>query len=597
MTTKKNNDVPDQTSTEPMPPGAPAAPPLSFGVQLVFFTRDGVERAQLAPGKPLVVGRGQEANLPIYEAQLSYTHAKFTLHEDGVLVEDLESRNGVWHAGQQVPSAKLVPGDEIYLATVIVRVFALGMIAEPNLVEEPTFRRQLEEELRRTRFSGRSLGVLAVSPGEKEAAEGSRGTWVTRLEQHLRERIHRIYLYVPNIALILLPEIDAAEAQRVARSIAAGAPPAIGPRCVGMALHPGDASKADKLIEVARQNLRRARPGEPALGTQAGSDGGEGDEPPIFGEKMGEALHIIKQASRARVPVLLLGETGTGKEVLAKRLHDSGPRSKKPFIAINCGALPGTLITSELFGHVKGAFTGADKDTKGAFRDVDGGTLFLDEIGDLAPDAQKALLRVLQEGVVTPVGSTNSHHVDVRIVAATHKNLQAMIEDGSFRRDLYHRLNTAVVEIPPLRERQDEIEPLAQRFLTKANRENGRSIQGFSPEAKARLFAYNWLGNVRELKSAVDWAVIIAEADLIQPEDLPKAVRLAQPEPATPSVGGLKAETEQLTQQFGTQRILAVLQETNWNRRKAAEKLGIPYPTLLRRMREYGIKPPKLEDS
>ena len=185
-----------------MPPGAPAAPPLSYGVKLVFFTRDGVCRAQLDPGKPLVVGRGQEADLPIYEAQLSHTHARFTLHEDGVLVEDLGSRNGVWRAGQRVQSAKLVPGDEIYLATVIVRVFALGMAFEPNLVEEPTFRGQLEEELRRTRFSGRSLAVLAVSPGEN-AAEGTRGTWVMHLEQQLRERIHRIYLYVPNIALIL----------------------------------------------------------------------------------------------------------------------------------------------------------------------------------------------------------------------------------------------------------------------------------------------------------------------------------------------------------------------------------------------------------
>ncbi|MDI1430213.1 sigma 54-interacting transcriptional regulator [Polyangium sorediatum] len=577
-----------------MPPGAPAAPPLSVGVKLVFFTRDGLERAQLEPGKPLVVGRGQEADLRIYEAQLSYTHARFTLHEDGVLVEDLGSRNGVWRAGQRVPSAKLVPGDEIYLATVIVRVFALGMTAEPNLVEEPTFRRQLEEELRRIRFSGRSLGVLAVSPGEKEAAEGPRGTWVTRLEQHLRDRIHRKYLYVPNIALILLPEIDAAEAQRVARSIAAGAPPAIGPRCVGMALHPGDASKADKLIEVARHNLSRARPGEPALGTREGSDGGEG---PIFGEEMQEPLNLLRRVVEARASVLLLGETGTGKEVLAKRLHDSGSRSKKPFVPINCGAIQESLISSELFGHEKGAFTGADKDRLGAFREADGGTLFLDEIGELSSEAQKTLLRVLQDQAVTPVGSSRSHKVDVRIVAATHRDLAEMVDEGSFREDLYYRLTVIVVKVPPLRERADEIEPLAELFRRNANRENGRNVQGFSAEAMAQLRGHRWPGNVRELENVAVRAVILAEGDLIQPEDLPKAVRLVQPEPATPSVGGLKAETKQQKRQLETQRILVALHETNWNRRMAAKKLGLSYETLQRRMKEYGIKPPKPEES
>ncbi|MDC0744859.1 sigma-54 interaction domain-containing protein [Polyangium mundeleinium] len=470
------------------------------------------------------------------------------------------------------------------------------MAFEPNLVEEPTFRSQLEEELRRTRFSGRSLAVLAVSPGEN-AAEGTRGTWVMHLEPQLRERIHRIYLYVPNIALILLPEIDAAEAQRVARSIAAGALPAIGPRYVGMALHPGDASTADKLIEVARQNLRQARPGGPALGTQAGGDGGEDKEPPIFGDKMQEPLNLLRRVVDARVLVLLLGETGTGKEVLAKLFHASGPRSKKPFVPINCGAIQESLLMSELFGHEKGAFTGADKDRLGAFREADGGTLFLDEIGELSSDAQKTLLRVLQDHAVTPVGSSRPHKVDVRIIAATHRKLAKMVDEGSFREDLYYRLSTFMVEIPPLRERKDDIEPLAEFFRRKANRENGRNVQGFSAEAMALLLAHRWPGNVRQMENVVVRAVLIAEGNLIQPEDLPKAVRLAQPEPATPSVGGLKAETEQLTQQFEKQRIQAVLQDTNWNRRKAAEKLGIPYPTLLRRMREYSIKPPKPEDS
>jgi DNA-binding NtrC family response regulator len=553
----------------------------------MFFTRDGVEQARLEPDKPLVVGRGEEADLRIHEPKLSHLHAQFTLREKGVLVEDLGSLNGVWRGDQRLSSTQLVPGDEIMLATVPVQVFALGMAPELNLIGETTFRGRLEEELRRARYAGRRLAVLAVCPGDKELTEAPHGTWATHLRQQLAG-IDRVFLYRTNIALIMLLERDVAEAQMVARSIAAGGPPAIGPRSVGMALHGRDATTADKLMDIARQNLKRARPGEPALEAPAESEDGE-KEPPIFGASMKDALEIVRQAARVRYPVLILGETGTGKEVLARRLHETGPRAEQRFHAVNCGAIPENLIASELFGHEKGAFTGADKKHLGAFRAADKGTLFLDEIGDLPLDAQKALLRALNEQTITPVGSTEEIKVDVRVVAATHRDLQAMIEEGSFREDLHYRLSTLVVEIPPLRERKDEIEPLAERFLRRANAENNLSVRGFSSEALALLRAHRWPGNVRELKNAVERAAVMAEGEMIQPEDLPKAVREALPEPGRAPDTGLKADLTRAEKQ----RIEEALRETGGNQTKAAKKLGMPRRTLSSKIERLGLEPSK----
>jgi two-component system, NtrC family, response regulator AtoC len=325
----------------------------------------------------------------------------------------------------------------------------------------------------------------------------------------------------------------------------------------------------------------------------------------VAGVKMREALEAARCVADARVPVVLHGETGTGKEVLAWFIHQHSPRRDKRMTQVNCGAIPKELIESTFFGHERGAFTGAVQQQKGVFEDADGGTLFLDELGELPLAAQASLLRVLETGTFCRVGSSREVAVDVRLIAATHKHLEAMVEAGTFRADLYYRLSTIVVEIPPLRERLDEIDLFAQHFLGLANKANGRSVQGLVPEALALLRAYPWPGNVRELKNAIERAVVMARGTMISPGDLPERVRLFQagmprePSPGTglppavtpPPIARGEGARERL-QQYEVQLLSEALEGVGWNRTEAAKRLGIPVRTLAYRMKVLGLSKP-----
>jgi DNA-binding NtrC family response regulator len=251
--------------------------------------------------------------------------------------------------------------------------------------------------------------------------------------------------------------------------------------------------------------------------------------PVIRDASMIAVYQTIDRVASSTIPILIEGETGTGKEVVARAIHDRSGRRERPMRCINCGAIPSNLIVSVLFGHEKGAFTGADRRTKGVFEEADGGTVLLDEIGELAASAQVALLRVLETKRLTPVGSNTEIEVDVRVLAATHRDIEAMTKDGSFRLDLFYRLNTLTITVPALRRRTDEIRPLVRRFVKLANGANGRRILGISPEVMATLEAYPWPGNVRELRNAIDRAVVIAVGDIITVDDLPERLRRFNP--------------------------------------------------------------------
>jgi transcriptional regulator with GAF, ATPase, and Fis domain len=313
------------------------------------------------------------------------------------------------------------------------------------------------------------------------------------------------------------------------------------------------------------------------------------------------------------LPVVLHGETGTGKEVLARLLHESSPRRGQRMVRVNCGAIPKDLVEGTLFGHERGAFTGAVQQQKGVFEDADGGTVFLDEIGELPLPAQATLLRVLETGNFSRVGSSREIAVDVRIVAATHRDLEAMSESGAFRADLYYRLGGMVIEIPPLRERLDAIEPLARRFLETANVANGSDIRGIAPEAMDLLRSHPWPGNVRELRNAIERAVVVARSALIGSDDLPARLRAPRAEPASasypastpppqtrPSGAPLSSSrsskeagpVRDLVQQYEAKILREALELTDWNRTEAAEQLGMPVRTVSYRMRVLGIKKP-----
>jgi two-component system response regulator HydG len=293
----------------------------------------------------------------------------------------------------------------------------------------------------------------------------------------------------------------------------------------------------------------------------------------------------IERVAQAQQCVLVLGESGTGKELVARHLHALGPRHEQPFVVVNCGAMSRALLESELFGHVKGSFTGADRKRLGLFEAADGGTLFLDEIGELAPELQPALLRALQFGEIRPVGSDTVRHVDVRVVAATHRDLRAMAAEGRFRDDLYYRLAVLELRVPPLRERREDIGALAQWFLAREASRGGRALH-LTPAAIERLQRHAWPGNVRELENAMVRLAVLAPGPEIGPEDV-AATALGGADPR--AAGALPTlalrELEQLA-------IAEAMRQAQGNKRKAAELLGIALKTLYNKLAEADSPPP-----
>jgi two-component system response regulator HydG len=289
---------------------------------------------------------------------------------------------------------------------------------------------------------------------------------------------------------------------------------------------------------------------------------------------MRRCLVRVRDFADADAPVVILGESGTGKELIARSLHANGPRRDRPFVAVNVAALPAELLESELFGHVRGAFTGATADRQGLLEAADGGTLFLDEIAEMPLPLQAKLLRALQEGEVRRVGETRTFGVDVRFVCATHRDLRRRVAEGSFREDLYYRLHVLVVRVPPLRERREDVLPLARGFL----RAQRRPAPGFTPAAERILLAHGWPGNVRELENAVVHAAAIARGAAIGPEHLPDD--LVAPPAAAPAAARTLAEVER-------EHVLAVLEACGGSPVEAARRLGIGRNTLWRKLRSY----------
>jgi two-component system, NtrC family, response regulator HydG len=309
-------------------------------------------------------------------------------------------------------------------------------------------------------------------------------------------------------------------------------------------------------------------------------------------EALLKVIHLVNQIAPVKSTVLLSGESGVGKELVAEAIHFQSPRRDRPLVKLNCGVLTEGLIESELFGHEKGAFTGAIQQRKGRFELADTGTIFLDEISEIPPATQVKLLRVLQEGEFERVGGSQTLKVDVRVIAATNVDLEAAVAEGRFRKDLYYRLNVIHLAIPPLRDRQQDISLLALHFLDKFCLENNRAIMGISPEAMAALKSHYWPGNVRELQNVVERAVALCQGNMVELPDLPDEVRKHSPEDdqITIPVGASMEEIERLA-------IIQTLKKTGWDKELTARLLGIGLATLYRRLKEMEPKEPVPEES
>jgi DNA-binding NtrC family response regulator len=300
---------------------------------------------------------------------------------------------------------------------------------------------------------------------------------------------------------------------------------------------------------------------------------------------------MILKVARSNSTVLIRGESGTGKELIARAIHNQSPRAAEMFQAVNCAAINENLLESELFGHERGSFTGAHADKKGLFEVADRGTLFLDEIAELDISMQAKLLRALQEREIRRVGGTRPIKIDVRVVAATNRDLRAMVADGRFRDDLYYRINVLSVDVPPLRERKDDIPVLINFFLKKHTRNTSRLVRGFTPETKRMMLEYSWPGNVRQLESAIERAILLCEGDQITVDDLPLEVR----QEARPAAeGAFKLPAEGISfEDVERDLITQAMEQTDYNITKAAKLLGLTFRTLQYRLEKFGIKKPE----
>jgi DNA-binding NtrC family response regulator len=309
-------------------------------------------------------------------------------------------------------------------------------------------------------------------------------------------------------------------------------------------------------------------------------------------EKIANVAQMVQKVATMKTTVLLLGESGTGKELFARAIHNLSHRRDYPFVPINCAAIPRDLLESELFGHEKGSFTGADAKKLGKFELADKGTIFLDEVGDMDLTIQSKLLRAIEDGEIERVGAVKAIRVDVRIVAASNKDLEKAVEDRKFREDLYYRLNVFPIRIPPLRERREDIPLLVEYFINKYCLEIKTPIKGVSKEALDMLMNYHWKGNVRELENAIERAVILCDGDTITPEHflLNRQSVFESAKRSLPLEGTLEDVAKEASRIAETQRIGDVLKETRGNKSKAAEILHVSYKTLLTKIKEYGIE-------
>jgi two-component system response regulator AtoC len=342
--------------------------------------------------------------------------------------------------------------------------------------------------------------------------------------------------------------------------------------------------KAEERERLRKENIQlrrhlRAIGDKHAFGSMVGQSKG-----------MQELFRLSEKVARYDTTVLITGESGTGKELVARGIHFAGQRVDRPWIPVNCGSIPENLIESELFGYRKGAFTGANKDRPGLFREADGGTIFLDEIGELPLAMQVKLLRVLQEGEVRPIGGESSFDVDVRVIAATARNLEDEVQNGRFREDLYYRLNVMQLELPPLRQRGEDIPLLVNLFLERFNKSLNTEIQGVSPQAMALLLAHTWPGNVRELENVIQRAVVLCDGDMLDVAALPE--QMISGERRDTAIEHILQGESLKAARKALEKIMIrkALRKTDGNRTRAARMLEISHPSLLSKIKTYGIK-------
>ncbi len=512
------NDVGTRTSAGAQ--GAGAGPAVADSPYLLVFEGASSRLFPLPDPGQVRVGRAEDADLQLADGKVSRHHARLTLEDGRAWLSDLGSQNGTRVNGEPVGTAHpLLSGDVISLSDTTLVFHGGGRRrAARQVLGVAALQARLEEELERSARSGHSLSLLVVDTA------GEPPTSI--LEDALRPlRLSDTVGRLGRQLVVLLPETDEAGARATATRLGAK----LGGR-VGFAVYPQDGCDPDTLLAGARGAALNVQGAAVAGASEAGEERRFGEVCVVVADPAMRRLHALAaKLAKSNLPVLVLGETGAGKEVVALALHHQSPRAGAPLVTVNCAALPEALAESLLFGHERGAFSGAVSAQAGFVESARGGTLFLDEVGELPPATQAKLLRVLDSGRYTRLGDTREREADVRLVAATNRDLEEEVRRGRFRQDLYYRLGAARLWLPPLRDRKLELPLLAHRLLEDACRDAGRPPLALSPSALERLAQHPWPGNVRELKNLLRVAAAGAVGEVLEAEDVVSLLGLGPP--------------------------------------------------------------------
>jgi len=581
-------------------PAHSGAPSLFY---LLVFEERSSRTCQLPTNGEIFIGRSLDADVYLDDSAVSRIHAKITMTDGEAVISDLNSRNGTVVNGIRITApTRLAPGDTIDICGITL-VFNSSVAPRQTrtLVDLAQLNQRGDEEVERSIRYQRPLSVAVVRFGSDVADRRP-------LEKVLSAKTRLLDVLAwggADHVILLMPETPPEEAPQVAGDVVAslaGIDPTVR---AGFASCPEDGCDFQTLLAAARSAAAQAQPGEAA---PAGASFGTlvvGDRTIVVADPAMVRLYaLIQRLAAVDLAVLICGETGTGKELAAAALHHWSARRKKPLVTLNCAALQETLLESELFGHEKGAFTGAQSSKPGLLETARGGTVLLDEIGELPLSGQAKLLRVLETKRVIRLGDVREREIDIRIVAATNRNLQDEVAAGRFRQDLFFRLSGAKVWLPPLRDRKRELPLLAHAFLREACAALGRPPMVISPAAMQVLSSYSWPGNVRELKNVMEYvAATVAETTLhpwhlesIGGSPVPRPEEAAPAMQSSPLAEGAPGQPVQFRpideeiRELERSRMMAALQATGGNQTRAAELIKMPLRTFVAKMKLYGIQ-------
>ena len=599
---------------------------------LLCFADNSATTFDLPERGELLVGRAPDVHFRLDDKLVSRQHARLHITSAGVHLTDLGSRHGTQVNGERVRTTRhLESGDVIAIGSATL-VFhgAVRPSVTRAFLESRVLQQRLEEELERAQRYRRALSLLIVElVGDKRRARvPDQAQVVASLAGRIRAIDAVSFTHATRLTF-LLPELGSQEAGHLAEDIVTALIPVAPQARAGLASCPDDALDLDTLRSCARLAAKAAGTGRLQRASELAWYRAVGEHEVLVADPaMRRVYQLIDRLATTELPILITGDTGTGKELAAAAVHHSSARASGPFVSINCGALSQSLLESELFGHVKGAFTGASTARPGVFERAHGGTLFLDELGEMSSSAQVALLRALETKRVTRLGDTRERAVDVRLVAATNRDLGEAMESGRFRRDLFFRLSTARLALPPLRDRSREIPLLAQALLARACKRMGREPLDMSLSVSHALLDYSWPGNVRELANAMQYAA--ATADPLDTEldiwHLPESIaastigtasdmteyrsRTITPAPAPAANGPPLAEGSsdapgdvdgpdvpvafrpiaEEVRELEKKRMLQALAATGGRRNKAAALISMPLRTFVTKLKRYGIQ-------